>query len=170
MSSDHAILSEIDAAFEDVVCPEHFTDYWHCCECEDHDDLLRSRNRETLRIEDVGNPAWDPLCFCSAEGIAYFFPALARLALAEPTYGYGWYGEQLLFHLSYGFRDNRFYVYCSPAQRRVIARFLAHLIETRADMIEEDASTDDFLRCHELWEEAQPSSLSLVSTGEAIKD
>jgi len=42
---------------------------------------------DTLRIEDVGNPAWDPnLLYHTSEGFAYYFPALARLALAEPDY------------------------------------------------------------------------------------
>lgn len=151
MSTDRAILAEIDAAFGQAPRPEHFTNYTHCCECAEHDELLRSRNRETLRIKDVGNPGWDPLCFCSAEGMAYYFPALARLALAEPQYGFGWYGEQLLFHLYSGFAENSFFRYCNPAQRSAVARFLAHIIETRTQLIDEGACTDDFLRCHELW-------------------
>jgi hypothetical protein len=158
MSSDQAILAEIDAAFGDVPRPEHFTNYTHCCECAEHDELLRSRNRETLSIEDVGNPGWDPLCFCSAEGIAYYFPALARLALADPPYGFGWYGEQLLFHLYSGFRENSFFRFCSAAQRSAVARFLEHIIETRTEAIDEGASDHDFLRCHELWSDAETST------------
>lgn len=77
MKNDAAILAVIDAEFGAVPRPEHFTDFTHCCECAEHDEALRSRDRASLRIEDVGNPGWDPLCFCSAEGIAYFFPALA---------------------------------------------------------------------------------------------
>ncbi len=154
MKNDTTILAVIDAEFGVVPRPEHFTDFSHCCECAEHDETLRSRDRASLRIEDVGNPGWDPLCFCSAEGIAYFFPALVRLALAGPAGESGWYGEQLVFHLYYGYRDNRFYLYCRPSQRAAVAGFLAHLIDTRATLIDDHASADEFLRCHELWHEA----------------
>ncbi len=148
MLSDSAILADIDGAFGAVTRPEHFTNFSHCEECAEHDELLRARTRESLSIEDVGNPGWDPLCFCSAEGFAYYFPALTRLAL---TAGYDWYANQLLFHLYSGYGDNRFFQYCTLAQRQVIAAFIGHLIETRASAIEATAASDDFLRCYELW-------------------
>jgi len=151
MSTDAAVMAQIDAAFGAIEPPEHFTNFTHCCECAEHDDLLRSRNRETLRIEDVGNPGWDPLCFTSSQGIAYYFPALARLALSPPVYGYGWYADQLLFHLYSGFRDNEFFRYCNPQQRAAVATFLSHIIESRAALVDELTSCDEFLRCYELW-------------------
>jgi len=157
MSTDAAVLAEIDSAFGGVVRPEHFTDFTHCEECAEHDALLRMRNRDNLRIEDVGNPGWDPVCFCSAEGIAYYFPTLVRLALAEPSTEFGWYAEQLLFHLYSGFTENRFFQYCGVTQRRAVAGLLAHIIEANSSHIDSSASADDFLRCHELWSDAQPS-------------
>src|SRR5262245_43226978 len=102
MPTDAQILTAIDAAFGAWPRPQHFTDYRHCCECAEHDELLRSRDRSTLLQADVGNAGWDPICFCSAEGIAYYFPALARFALAEPVPELDWYGWQLIFHLYYG--------------------------------------------------------------------
>ena len=159
MSTDAAILAEIDTAFGAVERPEHFTNFAHCEECAEHDDLLRARDRYTLRIEDVGNPGWDPICFCSPNGIAYYFPTLARLALAEQgSNKYDWYANQLLFHLYSGFTDNAFFQHCNIAQRRVVARFLAHIIETRTSLIAVYGSADDFLRCHELWNNAQPTA------------
>lgn len=156
MSRDAAILAEIDTAFGDAERPEHFTDHAHCDECAEHDALLRARDRDSLRQEDVGNPGWDPICFCSASGIAYYFPALARLALAEPTPTRGWYADQLLFHLYYGFTENRFFQYCSVAQRLVVSRLIGHMIESRAAVIDSYAAADEFLRCHELWRDARP--------------
>ena len=88
----------------------------------------------------------------------YFFPSLARFALAEPDSQSGWYGEQLLFHLSSGFKDNNFFRYCSPRQRRAVSIFLGHIIESRAALVEAYAATDQFLRCHELWSDAQCSA------------
>lgn len=149
MNSDAAILTRIDHAFGGAPRPEHFTDYTHCSECAEHDALLLSRDRSTLRVEDVINPGWDPLCFCSAEGLAYFFPALARFTLqGSPA---DWYGVQLVFHLFYGNKDNRFYLYCTPMQRQAVSALVTHLINTRTAIIDACMVSDDFLRCHELW-------------------
>ena len=158
MSTDTAVLAEIDSVFGDAIRPEHFTDFTHCEECAEHDSLLRMRDRASLRLEVVRNPGWDPICFCSAEGIAYYFPTLARFALAEPSPAYGWYAEQLLFHLYSGFTENRFFQYCSVTQRHAVAKLLAHIIESNGALIDSSASADDFLRCHELWSDAQPSA------------
>ena len=150
------MLALIDIEFVSVPRPEHFTNHSHCCECAEHDQLLCSRDRNTLRVEDVNNPGWDPLCFCSPEGFAYYFPSLVRFALAEIKSQSGWYGDQFLFHLYSGFNENQFYRYCAPSQRRAVSVLLAHLIETRAEVIEAFAAPDEFLRCHELWSDAQP--------------
>jgi hypothetical protein len=61
--TDAEVLSALGVAFAGCERPEHFTDFQHCCECAEHDELLRSRDLDTLRVEDVGNPGWDPLCF-----------------------------------------------------------------------------------------------------------
>jgi hypothetical protein len=151
IEADDKVLATIDEAFGAAKRPEHFTNYAHCCECAEHDELLRERTRETLKIEDVGNPGWDPLCFTFPDGIAYFFPTLARLALAEPTYDFGWYSNQLLFHLYSGFKENNFYKFCNEKQRVAVADLLAHIIESRSGLVEKYAATDDFLICHELW-------------------
>jgi hypothetical protein len=85
-------------------------------------------------------------------------PSLARLALRPPDPERGWYGEQLHFHLYSGFRDNKLYAWTTDAQRRAVAGFVAHLIESRADLIEDYSMDDEFLRCHELWSGASPAS------------
>lgn len=145
------VLAQIDAAFGMVERPDHFTDFRHCCECAEHDALLRSRDRETLSLPDVGNAGWDPLCFTSPQGIAYFFPNLARLGLAPPDSSYGWYADQLLFHLCSGFHENKFYDFCTSAQRAAVADLLAHIIESRTELVDSYGSNDEFLRCYELW-------------------
>ncbi|WP_333858557.1 hypothetical protein [Denitromonas sp.] len=156
---DAATLSEIDLAFGHIEKPEHFTDVTHCEECAEHDELLRTRNRETLSASDVENPGWDPFCFSSANGLAYYFPTLARLALSKTDANpCGWYADQLLFHLYSGFTENAFFQFCSVVQRQAVAHFIAHMIETRPAHIDRNGSTDEFFRCHSLWSTAPDSA------------
>jgi hypothetical protein len=151
MLDDTHILEVIDIAFLSAVKPEHFTDYKHCEECAEHDTTLRLHDRATLKLENIGNPGWDPMCFASPEGKAYYFPALARFALTAPTYEYGWYGDQLFLHLTSKGQHNEFLAYCSLEQRRSVALFLAHVVRTRVSAPEVLSSKDKLLQAHELW-------------------
>ena len=151
MLGDAHVLEVIDTAFLGVVKPEHFTNYEHCEECAERDETLRLHDRATLKVQDIGNPGWDPLCFASPQGKAYYFPALARFALAPPTCEYGWYGGQLLFHLTSGGQYNEFLAYCSPEQRHAVALLLEHVVTTRASASEVLNSQDELLQAHELW-------------------
>lgn len=137
--TDTEALAAVAAAFGDCRKPEHFTDFRHCEECADHDGLLRSRDRSTLRIADVGNPGWDPIGCCTPQGIAYYMPALARLSLDEPTDEFGWYGSRLVFHLGSAGNQDQFYDYCNPQQCASIALLLGHFIESRASLPDFDA-------------------------------
>lgn len=149
MRTDTGILNEIVAAFGKVERPEHFTNYKHCEECAEHDELLRNRDCQTLNVSDVGNPGWDPICFCSAEGIAYFMPALARIALEQPINEYGWYGSQLIFHLWSGGEYNAFFNYCNAQQRKAIVSLVEYFVESRTTLAEFDA--DEIFQVIELW-------------------
>lgn len=152
MAADDAeILEAVGAAFAPRPRPEHFTNYLHCDECREHDDLLRSRDPDTLRHEDVGNPGWDPLCFTSPEGFAYLFPGLARLALDEPDQERGWYPEQLLFHLNYEGEKNRHLAAFSAEERQAVASLLRHLQETRRELAEAYWSSVELSQAIALW-------------------
>ncbi len=146
----HAI-ARVEVAFGDVAKPKHFTDFNHCCECREHDELLAAHDRNTIGMAELGNAGWDPLCFASDVGKAYYMPALARLALAPVDPERGWYGEQLLFHLSSGGPHNSFFLYCNPTQRAAVAALLAHIIESRASSPELQMRQDEWLRAHDLW-------------------
>ena len=154
MPSDDQILQTVQPAFAKCRRPEHFTDYSHCEECAEHDDVLRSRDIHTLPIEDVGNPGWDPICFTTPEGFAYYLPALARLTFAEPFEPHGWYGVQLLFHLCHDGRQNRRLLACTPDQRSAVAAFLRHLVETRATLADSYCCTDDLFQAIVIWSDA----------------
>lgn len=144
-------IAAVDEAFGSLPKPDHFTNYTHCGECAEHDELLRSRTRETLTFQDVGNPGYEPMCFSSAEGLAFYMPALARLAFAEPPYGYGWYGDQLLFHLYSGGLDNKLYTYCNTSQREAVAALISAMIESNPAEIESTGNEDEFLRAYQIW-------------------
>ena len=156
MKSDETVLAEIDDAFGGVEKPEHFHSDLSDPEYADHDALLRSRDRETLRIDDVGNVGYDPICSSLPHGIAYYFPTLARFALNEPTHEYGWYAWLLLLHLSHDGPDNAFYSYCSPRQRAAVASFLAFVIESRTSLAKENYCYEELMKCYELWNNPNP--------------
>lgn len=151
MAKQSEAVAAVDQAFGSLPKPEHFTNFAHCEECAEHDELLRSRTRETLTFQDVGNPGWEPLCFSSPEGIAFYMPSLARLVFTEPPHGYQWYGCQLLFHLYSGGLDNRLYTYCNAEQREAIAVLIGAMIQSNCVDIESSSSEDEFLRAHEIW-------------------
>ncbi len=102
MSSDE-IIELVRNAFRNAACPDHFTDYAHCYECADHGRVLRSHDLDTLTMEDIGNPCWDPVCYLTPQAFLYYFPAFVRLTLEDKENS--WL-PQYLFHLS--FVDERF--------------------------------------------------------------
>jgi hypothetical protein len=135
MKTDAEIIEEIVLAYAVHERPEHFTNFEHCEECADHDELLRSRDLSTLTLEDVGNPGWDPICFITPEGFAYYLPALFRLALrSSPEVG-TWYVPQLLFLLCSDGSDNARVRRCSPKERGMVADCLRHIRDTRKDAL-----------------------------------
>ncbi|EDX84231.1 hypothetical protein S7335_1928 [Synechococcus sp. PCC 7335] len=134
--------------FSATARPKHFTNYQHCCECAEHDALLQSRDRESLTHEDLP-PGWDAICFVTDAGFHYYFPSLVRLAIEGRADSY--YLDQFLFHLTYeGYRNRRWQSF-SVEQRRFVLRLLEHLLETRAEEIEQNQDADALLLAIEIW-------------------
>src|SRR5947209_3270677 len=106
-----------------VPKPEHFTNYRHCCECAEHDATLLAHDINSIGIEQLGNPGWDPMCFASVEGLLYYMPALIRLTLDTIDKLQERYLDQLLFHLMRDGKDNDLVRACSLEQRTFIAGF-----------------------------------------------
>ena len=151
MPNDAEVLEQIRAAFVRYERPQHFTNYTHCPECAEHDELLLSRDIDTLRVEDVGTPGWDPFCFVAPEGFGFFFPALARLALDEPSPTHGWYLGQLLFHLTYEGNSNRQLLTFAPDQRRAVVVLLRYIVERRQHLLDEWLYRDELAHALDLW-------------------
>lgn len=131
--------------------PEHFTNYMHCCECAEHDEVLKSSNVDTIGFKELGNPGWDPICFSSEQGKKYYMPAFVRLSLE--TIHDEFYIDQFLFHLEGNGRQNNLFLSCSPEQKRFIAAFLEYLIETFPEQIQRGFYGDQILRVHDIWSE-----------------
>lgn len=129
--------------------PEHFTDYLHCCECAEHDETLRNGEVDSIGMDVLGSPGWDPICFASAEGKKYYVPAFVRLTLQ--TIKRDCYLDQFLFHLEGDGPGNDFYAACTRKQRQFIAGFIVYLIEHYPEEVETAFCTDDALRVHEMW-------------------
>lgn len=100
---------------------------------------------ETVSLEQVGSPAWDPVCYLTDEAWRYFMPGFARLALGR---GGHYYLDQFLFHLESG-RVN-----CLNAKQcRVLSAFIDHLYETMADEIEGNMDDKSLGRVMDLLEQ-----------------
>jgi hypothetical protein len=153
MATDDEVLTSLRAAFADCPRPEHFVEHTHCRECAEHDATLLAREVSSLSHADVGSPGWDPVCFVTPEGFAYYLPALARLALAPEHPEWGWYGPQLLFHLAYDGKRNTRWARCTPEQRRAVAGLLEHIFATRAGMLE-PFDERPFFEAMEVWSDA----------------
>lgn len=162
MPTDADVLKTLTVAFSGCPRPEHFTDHLHCAECAEYDTVLRARGIVTLQRNDLGTPVVDPLCFITGEGFVYYFPALARVALAEASPADEWCGAQLLGHLVGDGRGNSRVQVCTPAQRGAVLLFLQHLVETRGSISDLCSCTDDLLEATEIWSDAVSQAPSSV--------
>lgn len=138
MTSDSAALQLMYKAFQECPRPEHFTNFQHCEECAEHDGTLLSRTVETITLQDVGNPGWDPISFISAEVFRYYLAGLARLVIEEPTDGWSWYAPQFFWHLISDGPDNARFRACTQEQQTVVANFVGYIIETRGQELDDD--------------------------------
>ena len=131
--------------------PVYFTNYRHCCACAEHDETLLTADVETIGLQQLGNPSWDPLCFSSVEGILYYMPALIRLTLDTMDKPQERYLDQMLFHLIRDGKDNEVVRACSPEQRAFVAEFLVYLIDQYSAELDGCAYADDMLKAYEIW-------------------
>lgn len=132
-----------------VPRPEQFGNARHCCECADHEAALQRHDPDSIGLETLGSPAWDPLCYCSDEAFRYFFPALVRLALDPHDDHY--YLDQLLFHLCWDGPGNVRVCAFTAAERTFVHDFLLHLLDTRAGQIERMGDADLLLQAIDIW-------------------
>ncbi len=129
--------------------PEHFTNFMHCDECAEHDETLKNADFDTIGLLQLGNPGWDPICFCSTDGKKYYMPAFIRVSLE--TIDSDFYLAQFLFHLENDGSENKFVLSCNNEQRQFIVDFLEYFIEQYPELIDLNMCSDDILRVREIW-------------------
>lgn len=133
--------------------PEHFTNFTHCEECAEHDETLKNATIDSIGVAELGNPGWDPICFCNAQGKKYYTPAFIRLSL--DTVDGEFYFGQYLFHLSYDKRQSDYFQSCTNEQRRFLAAFIQHMIQTFPSQLESNFCAEDAFGAYEVWSESE---------------
>lgn len=143
------IKENIERVFSYNAAPENYTNHAHCAECAEHDETLRSYTPKSISLEQLGNPAWDPICFVLAPAFKYYFPALVRLALdSEET---DCYLEQFLFHLTYQGQESRFFKHFSKAEREATLSVLRYIELNMGELIEQWNLAHELKEAIELW-------------------
>ena len=129
--------------------PEHFTNYKHCNECAEHDETLLNHSVDSISLLELGNPGWDPVCFCSDEGKKYYMPAFIRLSIE--TMGNEFYFGQFLFHLEGDGNENSLFQSCNFEQRKFISDFVEYLITKYPAEINFNGYENETFKVHEIW-------------------
>lgn len=149
MSSVQKLIDEASAVFGEVPRPEHFTDYTHCCECAEHDEVLRKYTTDTITREALGHAGWDPMTFATDAGFRYYLPALIRMALTKR--GDDYYIDQFLSQvIRDGPRNNR-WLACSQKERAVVLKALHVLLEERTEEVDNWLDADRLVQAIEIW-------------------
>ncbi len=146
------IMDWVNRAKKIFYCekPQHFTNYRHCEECQEHDETLIGSSIDSISLEELGNPGWDPICFCGDEGKKYYMPAFIRLSL-ETMDSNDFYLEQFLFHLEGDGKENSLFLSCNKQQRDYIVKFLEYVINSFTEQIEHHYCVNEILTVHEIW-------------------
>ena len=64
-----------------VPKPIHFGNFQHRCECAEHDQTLSAYDADSIGLEQLGKPSWDPISYSSVEDRIYYLPAQIRLTI-----------------------------------------------------------------------------------------
>jgi hypothetical protein len=147
--SHKTLIEEATAIFGKVARPEHFTDYTHCFECAEHDDILSAHAPDTITREALGHAGWDPMTFATDTGFRYYLPALIRMALTQE--GDSYYIDQFLSQLIRDGPRNSRWQACTAEERAVVVNALHVLLEDRAAEIEICCDADRLIEAIEIW-------------------
>ncbi len=124
----------------------------HCSECVEHEETLQKYTYENIPIDELDNPGWNPICYISTTGFAYYIPAFIRLIL-EQTKDSECLG-QFLFHINYNDSKNKFLNYFSFEQKRFLISFLSYLLENSPKYGIDKIDEEYLIKAINLWKKS----------------
>lgn len=137
MSNPDNVIAAVVREFTGVARPAEFIKgTCRCEECMEHNDTMAAHTPADITIKELGNPAWDPLCFVSDEAFVYYLPAMIRLAFEDE-----YYIDQLLFHMDNPGRLSSL----SNAQAKVLSDALVLLGDIRSELISNSFSKYSYI-------------------------
>jgi hypothetical protein len=114
-------------AFQDAIRPAEFIrGTCYCEECLEHNETMEAHTPATISMEELGNAAWDPMCFANDQAFVYYLPGMIRLA-----FGRDYYIDQLVFHLEAPGRLDAL----NSRQARAVLQVLWVLLDVRGEDI-----------------------------------
>jgi hypothetical protein len=90
---------------------------------------------DSLPLDKLDNPGWDPICFASNEAFAYFAPGLVKLVLDHAVD----YIQQFIFYAQQPERLAAF----TPGQARSLVQVLDFLVLPEAKALENNLVVDE---------------------------
>jgi hypothetical protein len=140
------IISEVKEAFGQLRRPNMFIRGTCMCEeCLEHEAEMQTFTPDSLPLDKLNNPGWDPICFASNEAFAYFMPGLVKLVLEHTND----YVQQFIFHAE---QPDRLAAY-TPEQAQAIAHVLDFLVIHEAKALDDNLIVDELYRTREKLEQ-----------------
>ena len=143
------LISKATEVFGKVLRPEHFTDHTHCCECAEHDEVLRKFTPDTITREALGHAGWDPITSATDTGFRYYLPALIRMALT--TTGDDYYIDQFLSQVIRDGPRNSRWLACNADERAVVLKALHTVLEERTEEVDNWLDADRLMQAIGIW-------------------
>jgi hypothetical protein len=143
--NNNEIFTDIDNAFGKAQKPEHSNLYYARYddpndEFKQHDELLNSKNRDSLIREDLGSIGWNPVDSMTADGWRYWLPSLARISVEPENTG----REPFLWDLLQFFQNpqKKEFINFSQEERIAILLFLKKLTPIILEKFEPDIEVE----------------------------
>lgn len=138
-------------AFENFKRPDHFTDYTHCGECCEHDEVMRSKPLSEIGAEEFGSEGWSPIPFLTDEAYGYVLPRLIEHTL---TNGENSCGDPFVFQYLLAINpssDYRDFDQFTKEQVSVIRESLHYIKNNMMIVIENECCEDSLNAALEKW-------------------
>jgi hypothetical protein len=131
------------SAFAAFAKPEHSTNYSHCEECAEYDQLLRGVKRTELTVAQIGTVAWGPIPFLTPQALAYYLPRIAELALrGARNKEEDSFACQFLNQVSSQGKDAPQFSCLGPEHKALVLRCIEFIAATHFQEIEAQCYTD----------------------------